>query len=77
MFDPHTDQGVQTIVGLSASCDQGHALQAVLDLLVEADLDHHLTSGETDDEAASREAAETALWRLAVAHAAEKRRYCD
>lgn len=50
-----------------ASCDQGHALQDILDLLVDADFDCHLDDDLSDDDEnyIRREEAKTALFKLA------------
>ena len=61
------DEEVQAIVELSASCDQGHALHKVLDLLVAADLDDHIVDDPTEEELDRQSEAETALFLLASA----------
>ena len=55
----------KTIVELSATCDQGRALQYVLNLLFEADMDDHMVNDLTDEEYELKSQAEIALFELA------------
>jgi len=63
------DSTINRIISVAsdmASCDQGHALQDVLELLVDADFDCHLDDISDDDENyIRREEAKTALFKLA------------